>query len=298
MAMLFSVVIPAYNYAAYLPRAIDSVLDQAGDDFEIIVVDDGSTDETPAVGARYQQLHPERVRYRRQANGGPAKARNRGVDESRGEFLIFLDADDRLLPDALERFRPWTQENRWGMVCGGHQSRHPDGKVRRHVPAVLTDDRLANFTAYIRREFGISNGATLVSRQVFEVISYPENLRNSEDIPVFSQTLALFDCRSFPEPVLEVFKHDDSLRYNIDLVMQAGTELTDSLFDAALLPHEFMKLRGEFEARNALSLFRSLYLAGRHAEARVWFHRALRLSPRLLTQWSYLSKYARSYFKG
>ena len=296
--MLFSVVIPAYNYEAYLPRAIDSVLAQSGDDFEIIVVDDGSTDDTPTVAARYQQLHPGRVRYLRQDSGGPAKARNRGVAESRGAFLIFLDADDRLLPDALERFRFWTQENRWGMVCGGHQSRHPDGKVRRHAPAVLTDDRLANFTAYIRREFGISNGATLVSRDVFEVIRYPESLRNSEDLPVFAQTLALFDCRSFPEPVLEVFKHDDSLRNNIDLILQAGSALTDILFDEALLPPRFLALRGEFEGRNALSVFRSLYLAGRYDEARQWYHRALRLAPRLLKDWPYLTKYVRSYFKG
>lgn len=296
--MLFSVVIPAYNYAAYLPRAIDSVLAQSGDDFEIIVVDDGSTDDTHTVGARYQQLHPERVRYLRQDNGGPAKARNRGIEEARGDFLIFLDADDRLLPEALERFRPWAQEKRWGMVCGGHQSRHIDGKVRLHSPTPLSEDRLRNFSAYLRREFGISNGATLVARRVFDVIRYPESLRNSEDIPVFAQTLALFDCQSFPDPVLEVFKHDDSLRHNIDLVMQAGTEVANVLFDETLMPPQFLVMRKDFEARNGLSLFRSLYLAGRHAEARVWFHRALRLSPRLLTQWSYLRKYVRSYFKG
>ncbi|MDX9710684.1 MAG: glycosyltransferase family 2 protein [Trichloromonas sp.] len=296
--MLFSVVIPAYNYASFLPRAIDSVLAQPGGDFEIIVADDGSTDATPAIGTRYRQEYPERVRYLRQENGGPAKARNRGIEEARGDFLIFLDADDRLLPDALARFRPWAQEKRWGMVCAGHQSRHADGKVRLHSPPPLSEDRLSNFSAYLRREFGISNGATLVARRVFDVIRYPETLRNSEDIPVFAQTLALFDCRSFPEPVLEVFKHDDSLRHNIDLVMQAGAELAEILFDGQLLPPRFLALRGEFEARNALSLFRSLHLAGRYAEARLWFHQAARRSPRLLWKWSYLSKYLRGYFKG
>lgn len=296
--MLFSVVIPAYNYASFLPRAIDSVLAQPGDDFEIIVIDDGSTDDTPVVGGRYRQEYPERVRYLRQENGGPAKARNRGIEEARGDFLIFLDADDRLLPDALARFRPWAQEKRWGMVCAGHQSRHVDGKVRLHSPPPLSEDRLSNFSAYLRREFGISNGATLVARRVFDVIRYPETLRNSEDLPVFAQTLALFDCQSFPEPVLEVFKHGDSLRHNIDLVMQAGAELAEILFDGKLLPPRFLALRGEFEARNALSLFRSLHLAGRYAEARLWFHQSVRRSPRLLWKWSYLSKYLRGYFKG
>src|SRR5829696_6977365 len=94
---LVSVVIPCYNQAHFLEEAIESVLAQSYKDFEIIVIDDGSTDDTGEVAGRYP-----RVRLFRQDNQGLAAARNAGLWRSKGEYLVFLDADDRLLPWALE----------------------------------------------------------------------------------------------------------------------------------------------------------------------------------------------------
>lgn len=91
-----SVVIPCYNAEAYLAEAIDSVLMQREVAAELIVVDDGSTDESAAVASAY----PE-VRHIRTANRGVSAARNRGIAEARGALLKFLDADDKLLPGAL-----------------------------------------------------------------------------------------------------------------------------------------------------------------------------------------------------
>jgi hypothetical protein len=90
---LVSVVVPAYNYAHYLPAALDSALaqDWPDDALEVIVVDDGSTDDTPAVVASYADRG---VRYVHKPNGGLNSATTRGVEEARGEFLTFLDADD------------------------------------------------------------------------------------------------------------------------------------------------------------------------------------------------------------
>src|SRR5262245_20604446 len=93
---LVSVIIPCYNHAHYLGEAIESVLAQTVQDFEIIVVDDGSTDSTADVAARYP-----RVRYVRQNNQGLSAARNTGIKHGLGRFLVFLDADDLLLPGAL-----------------------------------------------------------------------------------------------------------------------------------------------------------------------------------------------------
>jgi glycosyltransferase involved in cell wall biosynthesis len=293
--MLFSIVIPAYNYAHLLPRAIESALAQSGEDYEVLVIDDGSTDATPEVVAELQRQHPRRFIYLRQENRGAAAVRNRGVRETRGEYLLFLDADDRLLPDALERFRQFLAGGtRWGMVCAGHRSVHPDGRIRNHPAKEPSLDRRRNFCGYIRKKFGISNGATIMARRVFERVQYPELVRSSEDIPVFAQVLALYDCAALAEPVLEVHKHDDSLRHNLPLILKAGTGIVDILFDPAILPAEFMGYRREFEARQHLSLFRSLYLARRYPQARQEYLDGLRLCPSLLFDLSHLRKFLRT----
>ncbi|PIQ84452.1 MAG: hypothetical protein COV75_02235 [Candidatus Omnitrophica bacterium CG11_big_fil_rev_8_21_14_0_20_63_9] len=93
-----SVVIPAHNAAATIDAAIHSVLHQTAPAFEIIIIDDGSTDGT----AQRVQTFGERVRYLRQEQAGPAAARNRGAAEARGEYVAFLDADDLWLPRKLE----------------------------------------------------------------------------------------------------------------------------------------------------------------------------------------------------
>ena len=94
-----SVIIPTYNSARYLVEAVDSVLAQSYKDFEILVIDDGSTDETTAVMSKYGPT----VRYIRQKNGGVSAARNKGIEESTGRYVAFLDADDTWLPNKLER---------------------------------------------------------------------------------------------------------------------------------------------------------------------------------------------------
>jgi glycosyltransferase involved in cell wall biosynthesis len=96
-AGLVSIIIPCYNQAHFLHEAIESALAQTYPHREILVVDDGSTDRTPHVATAYPTL-----RYIRQENSGLSAARNTGLKESRGEYLVFLDADDRLLPGALE----------------------------------------------------------------------------------------------------------------------------------------------------------------------------------------------------
>jgi glycosyltransferase involved in cell wall biosynthesis len=93
---------PAYNAAAYIPDAIRSVLDQTWRDLELIIVDDGSTDATTTV-AESVASSDARVRLVSRPNGGPSAARNTGIDARRGELIAFLDADDVLLRDKLER---------------------------------------------------------------------------------------------------------------------------------------------------------------------------------------------------
>jgi len=95
-----SVIIPLYNKGKYIARALDSVFAQTFQDFEVIVVDDGSTDNGPEIVSQYKE---PRLRMIRQQNAGPGAARNRGIKESKGAFLAFLDADDEWLPDFLKK---------------------------------------------------------------------------------------------------------------------------------------------------------------------------------------------------
>jgi len=95
-----SIVIPAYNAARYLPEALHSLADQTLSDWEAVVVDDGSSDATASTA---EQCGDPRVRAVRQANAGVCAARNRGVTEGTAPLVLFLDADDRLRPNALER---------------------------------------------------------------------------------------------------------------------------------------------------------------------------------------------------
>jgi glycosyltransferase involved in cell wall biosynthesis len=111
---LIGVVIPLYNKKEYISRAIDSVLNQTISDFEIIVVDDGSTDQSAEVVSTYND---HRVRLVRQENAGPGAARNRGIEEVHADYLAFLDADDEWLPNYLERSYEILKQNPDCDIC-------------------------------------------------------------------------------------------------------------------------------------------------------------------------------------
>ena len=111
----FSVIIPTYNRASMLREALDSVFAQTFTDYEVIVVDDGSTDDTPAIVARYE----DRVRFFRQENSGPGAARNLGIQNVSGEYVTFLDSDDLWFPWTLATFkRAIEQEATPALVSG------------------------------------------------------------------------------------------------------------------------------------------------------------------------------------
>ena len=120
-----SVIIPTYNCERYITQAIVSILQQQNCEYEVIVIDDGSTDQTEEILKPYQNL----MRYLRQQNQGVAAARNRGIAEARGELIAFLDADDYFLPDKLAaQAAIFAKRPNIGIVHSGWQRVNSQGK--------------------------------------------------------------------------------------------------------------------------------------------------------------------------
>ena len=96
-----SIIIPVYNVETYLADCLDSILAQTFESFEVILVDDGSTDGSPAIAQKYADAHSEQIRYYRKENGGPGLARNFGISKAKGDYLMFVDSDDIVDPEML-----------------------------------------------------------------------------------------------------------------------------------------------------------------------------------------------------
>jgi glycosyltransferase involved in cell wall biosynthesis len=171
---LVSVIIPAYNSAKFVGGAIESVLAQTMQDFEIIVVDDGSKDETAKAVERF--LADSRVRYLRQENRGLPGARNAGAKVSHGEYLAFLDADDYLAPNALQAMREKFEESGSAWLNVGVLKLEGENRTIRHpglpesdlLLAILEDDFITRSPFYPRKEF-------------FAIGMYDEEIRMRED---------------------------------------------------------------------------------------------------------------------
>jgi glycosyltransferase involved in cell wall biosynthesis len=191
-----TVIIPAFNVAAYLPAAVQSVLAQRYTDFEVIIVDDGSRDATAEIARSYTD---PRVRLVSQANRGLAGARNTGIRHARGEFIAFLDADDLWHPDKL----------------GAHVAlltRHPEVGVSYSQSAFIDDagqplnywqrpktDRIKPEDVLLRNPIG-NGSAPVIRRLTLEAIAFPgtrpelqeqsyfdESFRQSEDIECWTR---------------------------------------------------------------------------------------------------------------
>ena len=115
---MISVILNTYNRAALLPRAVESVLAQTHEAFELVIADDGSSDRTREVVAGYDD---PRVRYVRQRNAGLSAARNLGVASSSGRYVTFLDDDDEVMPGWLEAFHRILSPG-CGVACCGAEA--------------------------------------------------------------------------------------------------------------------------------------------------------------------------------
>ena len=191
--MKVSVIIPTYNYAHYITEAVESVLNQTYKDFEIIVVDDGSTDNTKEVIRPYLN----KIKYIYQQNSGPSAARNRGIKEAKGEYIAFLDADDIWLPQKLElQIKFIEKEKELGLVFSDMTCFNEKGILKKSflkdipvfndlcieslssIEKIISDDV---FNALLQGNF-IPTNTVIVKKECFDKVGlFDENLLFVED---------------------------------------------------------------------------------------------------------------------
>lgn len=293
--ILVSVIIPAYNYGAVVGRALDSVLAQWEDDVELLVVNDGSCDNTADVLDDYANRYPGRVQVIHQENAGPAAARNHGIRLAKGQYALLLDADDELMPDALKHLRQTLRENpEAGLVLGGQISVYPDGHQRRRLPdPVAGSPRLRIRRYLLEKRIAIAHGSSLSRRDLLLQRPYPESLRGGEDIAVFAYLLANARVVLVNQPLVRIYKHADSLRHMRQDDAEYVAKMTREVF--ASLPAECQSLRTRYEAQRYLSLFRTASLAGDRCLAQRYYLQAAKTNLRQALRWDYLRKAALSF---
>ena len=186
-----SVIIPTYNNAAHIIEAIDSVLAQAEKDLEIIVVDDGSTDNTKEM----IQPRTNQIKYFYKTNGGPASSRNLGIRNASGQYIAFLDSDDSWLPDKLEKqLRVIESDPKVGLVACGTLEVSSEGKLIREVKR----KNYARRKQLIREMYEgnvIGGGSTaLVRKSCFDEIGlFDEHLHGVEDWDMWLRIALSYD---------------------------------------------------------------------------------------------------------
>jgi glycosyltransferase involved in cell wall biosynthesis len=229
----FAVVIPAYDAARFLPRALASVAAQTSPPAEIIVVDDGSRDATAEMAEGFG------VRVIRQANKGPSAARNAGVRAASAPWIAFLDADDAWEPRALERFADavrlapdvaivfsdYAIDERGAPVASWFAVDREYRRItrRRIAPGIVRCDRPALVAGIVRSISFVSTSAMAIRRDMFLACGgFNESLRIAEDLDLLLRLFAQSTAAVIEEMLSTAYRHDANL--TLDPIVNAEWE--------------------------------------------------------------------------
>ncbi len=133
-----SVIVPVYNVEAYLPKCISSLVKQTFTDFEVILVNDGSTDSSAELCESYADQYPLLIKSYTKPNGGLSDARNFGMQYATGQYVMFLDSDDHLAPNALTNMYALTNEGNKKIVECDFYWEYPDKKIKDQAPKYVS----------------------------------------------------------------------------------------------------------------------------------------------------------------
>lgn len=231
-----SVVITCYNHGKYLAEAIESVLSQTYKSVEIVVVDDGSIDNTKEVAKRYPG-----VKYVYQKNQGLSAARNTGIDHSSGEYIVFLDADDWFLPGALKTNVEYLKRDPGiAFVSGSYEmvyihnpytglvenpnAQYEERHVRKAEKIWVKEDHYKNF---LRGNYVVMHAAVLYRRWVFDEFRYDTQLKACEDYNLYLGISRKYPVLDHSTPIAAYRFHASNMSYNSRLMLNASLSVLE-----------------------------------------------------------------------
>jgi len=212
-----SIIIPTYNRARLIYKAIESILNQSYQDFEIIIVDDGSTDNTREIVQKYIEsqsfkvVNPQViVKYIWQENRGPAAARNRGIREATGKYIALLDSDDIWFYDYLNKQVLFLEKNiNFDIVCRSIFVK--DGSLGRERRIIGHDKPDNVSTEMLILDGYLSTCGSVFKQECFSSGGeYDEKLRGDEDIDLLFRLSQKFNIKYINDPLGECYKHMDN----------------------------------------------------------------------------------------
>jgi glycosyltransferase involved in cell wall biosynthesis len=212
---LVSIVIPCFNQGRFLADAVGSVRAQEYDNVEVIIVDDGSTDNTRDVAVSFPD-----VRYFYQPNAGLAAARNHGVAHSNGRFLVFLDADDVLFPRAIAvNLDLLLQHPSWKFVSGGHEKvdEFLDRLTQQDDPVTVLQD---HYVALLRGNYIGMHAAVMYRRSVFQEFEFDESLPACEDYDLYLKITRKYPVGCHEEKIAGYRLHGGNMSASIPLMLK------------------------------------------------------------------------------
>ena len=291
-APLVSVIIAAYNSARYIRQAVDSVFEQTYARHEVIVVDDGSTDDTR------QLLEPylNRIQYVYQDNQGPGAARNHGLRLARGEVVVFLDADDYLLPSKLtDQLACLAADPSLGAVHSGWRLVDRQGELLRDVQPWREAPRLDLETWVWWRP--VCLGAMLFRRDWLESAGpFDTQLRQAEDIDLLLR-LAMLRCGMvwLHRPTMCYRQHDRNTTRDGRALVKYDKMALDKFFKQPGIPWRIRHMEDRVRYYTMLRYAWRLYVSGSAEDAVSNMQRALACSPhpRPLTMFDWAGQFAR-----
>ncbi len=186
---MLTLIIPAYNNESTIQRCLSSVCNQTFSDIEIIVINDGSTDNTEE---KILSIKDCRIKYFSQTNMGPSAARNKGLELAKGEYILFVDADDYLMPDMLEVLFNTAQKNNAQIVNCNIYKMHPNKSFTKVIEPYKENQNWQDFY----KDFLVHNGLCslwnkLIKKSLWDQIRLYDDIRLCEDSTAFLRILPL-----------------------------------------------------------------------------------------------------------